>query len=454
MEPYVVPFHSSSPPPLDDYGGVDAGSEDEEFGDFGGFPVIVSCSSSHLPKSKISPGSLRESSNSPVDQPKSLSSVPGSCREQVNMKGQSFMDDLSSHLTNGYAKGDRRFGPCDAFQVESFSSKEDDGFADFSVFAEQAAHPWCCGFSPLATTEQRAPQVEGTDPGERVCDVIMDSEPRSHDNVCTNINHCERRCAAVVKPSQDQRQPQEAAAGLECEEPEDVEEQRERCGDFRFDKSLTNSEVEENEDAEKKTGTSVYDSASEDLASLCDDFSFDGVSADMEPNVSSLASHDDQTDWDQTDDEGDELGHCGNPYSLDNTSMANLCQSEEEKGFHCGDQSVTQEHAATSTSSCERDSSADDDDDKVSEAHSDPECEPSVGGLPPSDSFADFCSAPTEGDGDTSWAEFPGQRTREEEQPWTDGGDRSVQTDGDSEGRQDGIEECGVLRRNSCQVGY
>ncbi|GAA6227559.1 aftiphilin [Lates japonicus] len=498
MEPYIMPLHSTSPPPLDDDGDGEAGSEEDEFGDFGGFSAAVSRSAPGFADSAELPSRLRQLSlptkpathqpscsfNHPVEQSQPATTV--NTRGQKDMEEQDCIAESSLHLTNGYAEGDS--GAQGAPVVGACSPKEEPGFADFTVFTEQAAHPWCCGFSPIRSTEQWAGQVEGTNLGEQICDpgheVIMDSEPRSNcaykakENVCTKVKHCEKRDAALVQPSQDHHQPQEAAAalGFPSEQPHVGEEDAGKHGVSwrerrQSSNSLQTSEGHEDEDSErdgeKSISTvpqtfSVYESASEDLTSFCDDLSFEGASADLEPNVSSLASQEDQSDWDQTDDEDEDLGPCRHSDSFVDSSAGNL--PETEKGFHNRDQSATQETSATSSqshSATYTEGELADSNDGSSEHHRDPKSAQtadvraqSLGGLPPSDSFADFCSAPTQEDGEGSWAEFQDQRVWDEGKTWTQFREQvsSLQTDGDAEEVQDRAGQYGDLRRNSCQV--
>lgn len=477
MEPDIMPFHSSSPPPLDDDGDGEAGSEEDEFGDFS---VGVSCSPPGFTDPTDSPSSLRQTSpatkpathqpncsfNHPVEQSQPTSTVDSS-RGHMYDGDQDCDAESRVHLTNGYSDRDHDSGTHTASAVGVCSPREETGFADFTVFTEQAAHPWCCGFSPMSGREQWDGRGDGTicDPGQEA--VIMDSEPRSHcackakENVCTKGKHCERRDAASVQTSQEYHHPQAAAAALDFppEEPHSGEEELGKPGDShrgRFN-SLHTTEVQEDEesdgeDQEKSISAvpqtfSMYESASEDMASFCDDLSFECPSADLEPNVSSLVSQGDQTDWDQTDDdEEEELGN-------------------DEKGFHYSDQSATQETSATSKHSQPGTHTEDtftDFKDCRFEHHRDQgyvqtadAAVQSLGNLPPSDSFADFCSAPTQADGEGSWVEFRDQRAQEEGKTWTQFREpvSSLQTDGDTEEEQDRAGRCGVSRRNSCQVG-
>ncbi|XP_029305454.1 aftiphilin [Cottoperca gobio] len=506
MEPDIIPLHSSSPPPLDDDSDGEAGSDEDEFGDFGGFSVRVSRSPPGFADSTDSRSSLRQPSttikpathqsncsfNHPVEQSQPTSAEDsGSVRGQIFVEGQDCNAESYVNLSNGFPERDHNSKIHIASAERACSPREETGFADFTVFTEQAAHPWCCGFSPMGGKEQWVNiggerRDSSNSLGDQICDpehhVVMDSEPRSHcackakENVCTKVKHCEKRDAALVQPSQDHHQPQEAAAALDIppEEPHSGEEEIGMHGDSARERrhslsSLQTTEVQEDgeldkdeEDREKSISAvpqtfSVYESASEDLASFFDDLSFEGVSADLEPNVSSLVSQDDLTDCDQTDDdEEEELG-------ID--SMANLRPSEAEKGFQYCSHSVTQETSATSNHSqpgTHTEDSFADFKDCSFEHHSfdqghvqtaDAAVVLSLGNLPPSDSFADFCSAPTQEDDEESWAEFKDQRSQEEEETWTHLREpvSILLTDGDTKEEKDRAEQYGVSRRNSSQ---
>ncbi|XP_031695622.1 aftiphilin-like [Anarrhichthys ocellatus] len=480
MEPVVMPFHSSSPPPLDD---EEAGSEDEEFGEFGGFSVVVSCShpvyadstdsasSLRQPRPNIKPAATHQpncSFNRPVEQFQPTSAV-----DQRRVERQDCNVGSRVRLTNGYFEGDPSSGTHTASAVGARYPSEETGFADFTVFTEQAAHPWCCGFTPTGSRgrwdvrlEHKTSSSSGGQIGDPGQEVVLDSEPRSHcaheaeGNVCTKVEHCEKRDAALVQPSQDRRQSQEAAAALDFppEEPHSGgEEEFSKSGDGQNERryslnSLQTAETQKDGESDEKSVSTVpqtfgvYGSASEDLASSSDDLSFECPSADVEPNVSSLVSHEDQTDWDQTDDED----YSDFPV---NDSVANVFRFEAEKGFHYCDQSATQETRATSSQSrpgTHTDGTCSDvkDHECLQTANA---AVQSLGNLPPSDSFADFCSAPTQEEGEGSWAEFKDQRALEEEKTWTRSREQvsSLQT---AEEEQDRDGKHGVSRRNSCQA--
>ncbi|XP_069000343.1 aftiphilin-like isoform X1 [Embiotoca jacksoni] len=481
MEPVIVPLHSTSPPPLDDGGDGEVVSEEDEFGDFSvgvsfsplGFADATEPPSGfRQPSPTLKPATHRPgcSFNPPVEQSQPTSTV-NSESDRSPMEAQDCKTDSSWHLTNGYAE---RHG---ASVAGACSPEEETGFADFTVFTEQAAHPWCCGLSPLDNTEGWDGRVGGTNNnvGERICasasgqEVIMESEPRSkvRGNVCTVVKHCEKRDAALVRPSQDHRQSQDAAAALDF--PRGAAE-RSPPGDAPRERRRGSLQISEEQEEGVAAVFSLpqtfgtYEASSEDPGSFGDDFSFEGASADLEPNVSSLVSHDGQTDWDPTDDEDEELGNYTHSDSFLNSGAANLNQSESEKCFHLCNRYATQETSATSDQSQSGTNTGDkfaDFTGSSSEHHRDEEhaqradaAVQSLGNLPPSDSFADFCSAPTQEDGAGSWAEFKDQSAPVEGKTWTQFREpvSSLQTDGDTEEEQDRAGQCGGPRRDSCQA--
>lgn len=479
MEPDIVPMYSSSPPPLD----YDEEEEEDEFGDFGGFSVL-SCST--LTDNNEQPSSLRQSSpttepgtpppsfKQPVEQAQPTSTVKSGCSSgQVDEEGQ--------HC-NGYTVRDHPSGT----HAASLPGEEP-GFADFSVFAEQAAHPWCCGFAPVGTESWDGREGDKNPPnssGEQLCDsgqeVILNSEPRSHcvykakEDICTKVKHCEKRDTSLVQPSQDHHQPQEPAAVLDfpSEEThpgeEEIDKPEESQRETRCSPSLNyySFQISESEEERKSVGggedrensisppshtASLYESAAEDLTLFCDVLTPDSSSVDFELNVPCLDFQEDEPDWEhQADEEEEELENFKHADSMVNQGVGDLSQSQSEP--------ATQETPATSNQSESETYAGDgfaDFKDGSFDHENDGELPQTLDavkpcpGLPPSDSFADFCSASTQGDGEGSWVEFREQRTSVEEKPGTQfrAQDSGQQTDEDSEG------ECGVSERSKCQVG-
>lgn len=482
-----MPLHSSSPPPLDDDDDDDddgeVGSEEDVFGDFGGFSAVVSCSSLGFAHSSEPPSSLRQPS--PTTKPAthqphySFIHLVEKSQTTSNVEGQACNAGSSLHLANGYAERAHESGSHYSASVEgACSPKEELGFADFTVFTDQAAHPWCCGFSPIASTQQWDGKVEGMNMTEKSFDPgqeIMEAEPQSHcalmakEDVCTRVKQCEKRDPALEEPSQDHHQPQEAAAALDFRSQHEDKsgESWRKSGNSLVCNSLQMSDTEKSISHIPQT-CSVHESPSEDLGSFCDDFSFEGVSADLEPNVSSLTSQENQTDWDKTDDEDEELGSYKHSHSVVNNNMENLRQFEPENGFDhnnlsaaqetpatsyfCGDQSHAGAYTEAEFSDFNHSSSEHQrDQDRVQTANMKVH---NLGSLPLSDSFADFCSAPTQDDEEGAWVGFRNQRPQDKAKTWTEFTEQvsSLHTNGDGEDEQNRARQYGVLRRNS-QVG-
>uniref|UniRef100_A0A3P8RDP8 Aftiphilin clathrin-binding box domain-containing protein n=1 Tax=Astatotilapia calliptera TaxID=8154 RepID=A0A3P8RDP8_ASTCA len=445
MEPNIIPLHSSSLPLMDDDGDGEVASEEDEFKDFS---VGMSCSSLNFADATESPSSFRPPS--PTSEP---ATHQPSCSS--NCAGEQSQPTSEVKLESG-----------------GRSPVEETEFADFTVFTKQTGHPWCCGFSPLANTEQEDARVKGTnstfseqihESGE---DFIMESEPRYHcahkekQNICTEIR--EKRDAALVQPSQVHHQPQEATGNWSFPSEEEEldkpwDSQRERRNSFN---SLQTSEVQDDGDAEEIFQTcSMHEPMSEDLASFSDDLSFEVASADLEPNVSSLASQDDQTDWDQFD-EDEDLGNCRHSDSFGNSNVTNLNQTESDRDIHHYEY-PTQENSATSKQSQSgtnlQDRFADFTDSSFEHHRPQEDLQTAdagvqiLGNLPLSDSFADFCSAPTQEDEEGSWVEFNDQ-SAEDGRSWRQfrAPVSSLQTDVDDEekNKQDRVEG---TRRNSSQ---
>uniref|UniRef100_UPI003AAC220A uncharacterized protein n=1 Tax=Centroberyx gerrardi TaxID=166262 RepID=UPI003AAC220A len=516
MEPDVIPMHSSSPPPLDDDGEV--GAEEDEFGDFGGFSLGVSCSTLGFNDFTESPSGLRQPSpttepathpanssfNYPVEQSQPTSTVKsGFGRSQVDIEGQHCNTEPPLHLTNGYPERDRSSehpasGTHTASVPGAGSPREETGFADFTAFTEHAAHPWCCGFSPMGGAEPwdgRAGRTNlANSLGEQLCDsgqeIITDSDPgsccasKAKENDCTKVNHCEQRDAAPIQPSQD-HQPQEPATALifPSEEPRPGEEELGKPGDSQRERrpstsrntspSQTSEEERESEESREDREESVsplpntaslYESVSEDFASFCDIVSPEGPSEDFDPRLSPPVPQEDKTECEDESDEEEEEEELGNSRHAD--SPVSLSQSEGEECFrHCDQsESAPQETSATSNQS-ESETYVDDGFADFKEGSSEPHMgrdgvqtvgagEQGVGSLPPSDSFADFCSAPIEGDGEGCWGEFGNQQAQTEGKTWAqfreEGSTR--QTDGDAEEERDGSGRDGVSKRGSWQA--
>ncbi|XP_034041356.1 uncharacterized protein LOC117523851 [Thalassophryne amazonica] len=422
VEPDML-LHATSPPPLGDGDDGETGSEDDEFGSFGGF----SCSADSAVLKQSAP-TIKPPNCSFNHTPEQTQPTPavnsGAHRGQEAAERQHSTSQSSLHLMNG--SSERGSGT----QADSTTGapREESGFADFTVFTEQAAYPWCCGFSTLDSIEQQDVNVGDTtllnNIGKKPCDskqwIIMDSEPRlcgshqSEETVYTKVNHCEKRHATNVQPSQDYHPPQDAAATLDSLS---VTEQRwpgECQAEIQHSVSLHCLKMSDSEDTRT---ASMYDSATEDLPSFYHD---------------------------------DEEGTFLHADSLLHHSMTNF-SIEEPEAFH-RDQSVTQGISATSNSEPEMCAEGCLEHHRNQEyVHKADKGGRYLGGLPPSDSFADFCSASTQEEGEGSWEEFQDQKPQVAVKLWPPfRQDSCLQITGNAE--QDRTELCGRTMMDSWQA--
>ncbi|MEQ2163979.1 hypothetical protein GOODEAATRI_001806 [Goodea atripinnis] len=418
MEPDVMPLPSYSPPPLDGDSDDEVGSEEDEFGDFS---VEGVCSPlGHLDVTEPPPFFKQ---TSPIDKP------------ATHLLSPSF-NHLAERTQHTPSEESGNCNPESSLHSGSVAScsVEETGFADFTLFTEQVGHPWCCGF-----TEQWDGKVEEGNHSvdEHILDsgreVVMESEPRSqhvckaNGGVCVENKHCEKRNATLVQPPQDHRGSQGEKANIHFGSAE--ERQNIPRNTLTFPQTIT-----------------VEGSASDDRASCHNELSLEGASAELDPNVLSHTSQDGQTDDAKL---SVMMENCGNSDSLVSSSMADLGLSQSEMVVsHCN---ATQESSATS---CQPHSGT----------HTQKKCthfidintehhrEPvetadtgvqSLGTLPPSDSFADFCSAPVQdGEEGPTWADFTDQRAPAVGRTWRE----PVNEDKWEESEQDG-----VTRINRCQ---
>lgn len=299
--------------------------------------------------------------------------------------------------------------------LKSCFLQNETNFADFSVFGEQAAQAWCCGLggAQLWDGEGIASQNKISISSGEVA--ILDSEPKTYlskDNTCTKFYHCEKQS----KLSQDclRSFPMQWNNYVDKSVGNSCESHKERKHSFNLNFLRTSKGTGQREEKEKNEksvstltqSTSLHDFV--DNASCDEDSSQDEPSEDFEPNVSSLASQEEtDTDQDQTDDE-EELRNYRLSRSFCNDYLwysQQTFNSDLDTGLFDPDHSTAQESSATSVNSeCEKHP----EEDHVFRGLI---LEPHMsqlqlvegegqGCLPPSDSFADFCSAASQEDRD------------------------------------------------------
>lgn len=415
-----MPLMSSSPPALDAVGRGEVGAEEEELRGFRQFPVGVSCrppgladcpqltSSLGQPSPPIKSATHHSGSNLnlPVKQSQPTFSMNlGSGWNEKDMEHQALKAESGVPLTNDYRSADT----CIAFAANACIQKEEVGFADFTVFTEQSVHHWCCGFTPSGNPEKfnsrlgqgnssNSPLGRTYSPGQGG---LVESELLPHcsykekEEGCTIIRSWQEGDAAVARPYQDQQQPQETSATLFFEKRE---------------------------------------SDQSDLICRGSGFKTSEV-------------------WADGCEQSNKQEEPGN-YHSGNNSTVKCAESKTEEDLHHFNSSATQEDSATSSLPQSGMCNDISDTDCGLESHRDPVhvrgADAAVlilGTLPPSDSFADFCAAPVQGDGEDLWAEFTDMKEQDGGPAWTGEQVNYVPTED-----EDKAEQCGVAGQTDCQV--
>lgn len=415
MEPADLIPSKSSPPPLDGVGHETAPAR-EEPGACGQVSVRVSCRPPGLTDVPDSPSSLRQPSpliNSATHQPSCNFNLPfqqsqpmlsmnsGSGTNGRDTEHQALKAESCVHLTNDCRSADTTI----ASAANTRLPREDMGFADFTVFTEQTVHHWCCGFTPSGHPEKLDGTLEqrnsSNSPVERACgpgqgafgaSELNPHSSKAKDKDCTTIRHWQERDAAVVQPSQDQQQPQETAVTLLSPLVKPYFEKEEPDQDdliSRGSRSKT-SEVQEDggEEPGSRSGKGTQPKTEEDL-----------------------------------------------PHSISSETQEHSATSSQlQSGTHSEDEFS----AAPRGLESRRD---------LSHIHAAHAAVLILGTLPPSDSFADFCAAPVQDDGESPWAEFTDVTGRGGEAAGTREHARRVPAD-----EEDKAEQRGTPGKSSCQV--
>nr|XP_046194397.1 aftiphilin-like isoform X2 [Oncorhynchus gorbuscha] len=518
MEQEVMHIYSSSPPPLDDESGGE--EDDDEFGDFSGGVAMSSnqpCPSTTDPASPTPSAVSFSVSNSSsfsgtthsngiskqfraaddlkkpwapvVDQSQSANtgtSEVGRVRPGLEVKGQPCHCDLPDlPLTNGFVKRNHQ-GTMSAGLVPAGlgSPSQEQGFADFSAFAEpeMELEPWCCGFTHTHSTEHRKDgRMEETNLTNGFCNahsVQKDMEQRARiepggpDSQCLAQQE-DRDCTGVQQHCELRGHPQDSGllAPIEvlCARGEGLGEPGERAPSINRDSMLTQDpelggrRVEEEEDKESETEdsvsplpTTVSGSVSEEFASSGEAVSSDALeefgnfgetvftpsSIGEEEKEKEEAQRSDlreetETKMVEEEDEEEDFGifrDAGSFPSQEDFADFNQSESRTQEGFVDFEQDYSEDPGPTQA------------------------CGEEVGhgDLPLSDSFADFHSAPLEGQGEREegWGAYGDQRGLSEGETWAEFGeeDRARRTE-EAEEKKWG-ERCqggAAVRRDSLQ---
>lgn len=417
----------SSPPPLN---GVDHGEVgSEELRGFGQFSVGLSCRLPVLADSPDSPSSLTKpfppgksatpqpgcNLNLPVKQSQPTFSMnSGSAWDEMDMEHQALKAESFVHLTNDYHRAETRI----ASAANTRLPGEELGFADFTVFTEQSVHQWCCGFTPSGNPEKLDSRLGQRSSSNTSVECtynprqgdLWDPELNPHclykarEKECTIIRRWQEGDITVVRPSQDQQQPQETAVPLVIPSVKPyfengVSDQNDlSCRGSSFETSEVQEDGGERSDKEEKPGN---------YHSVVISSTVTGTQSkrDQDLHFISTATQENSTTSSQPQ---------SGTHSKDDASDADCCsESQEDPGrIQTADAAVL-----------------------------------ILGTLPPSDSFADFCAAPVQSDGEDLWAEFSDPKEQGVENTWTRAPASRAHTEDEDE-----AEQSGVTGKSSCQV--
>ncbi|XP_064813982.1 aftiphilin-like [Oncorhynchus masou masou] len=547
MEQEVMRIYSSSPPPLDNESGGE--EDDDEFGDFSGgvamssnqlcpsttdpasptlstvnFSVSNSSSfsgtthSNGISKQFLAADDLKKPRAPVVDQSQPANtgtSEVGRVRPGLEVKGQPCHCDLPDlSLTNGFVKrhhqgtmsAGNNFSPEGCHGVVGLvpaglgSPSQEQGFADFSAFAEpeMELEPWCCGFTHTHSTEHRKDgRMEGTNLTNGFCNahsVQKDIEQRARIETGGPDSQClaqqgDRDCTGVQQHCELRGHPQDSGllAPIEvlCARGEGLGEPGERAPSINRDSTLTqNSELggkrveeEEEEDMESETEDSVSPLPTTVSGSVSEEFaSGEAVSSDAlevfgnfgetvftpssigeeekekEEVQRSDLREETETKMVEEEDEEEDFGifrDAGSFPSQEDFGDFNQSESRTQEGF--GDFNQSESRTQEGFGDFEQDYSEDPGPTRA--------CGEEVGhgDLPLSDSFADFHSAPLEGQGEREegWGAYGDQRGLSEGETWAEFGeeDRPRRTE-EAEEKKWG-ERCqggAAVRRDSLQA--
>ncbi|XP_046885395.1 aftiphilin isoform X2 [Hypomesus transpacificus] len=464
MEPDIMPMYSSSPPPLDDEDEASTEEDEDDFREFRGFCGAGSDSFSfpkftHLPPSDLNQpsqaaaehfansgnrisqlgDSIPESHSVEKSQPTSTITT-GVCRAHQQKEqccNREHHKSLSNVLSEGETFRHSTFGTNSVSAPGAHSLSEEPGFVELSVFSETQVHPWCCGFTPSGTAKDWGDRAESTNREECLktkqqtvtdCELRSVAGERVRDR--TIIHHCEQRDTGFTHPPQDHRLKAPASLSFPSEVldsgDEDLEDLRsedrtpslsqsihlKKAPELVVGKSDEEKEVEidseEIEQSASPLNNTVSESSSEDFASFCDAVSPVGVedfgdfvqtidtplppAPEKKEVVSGYLREETEI---QLEEERENIRDAGiSPSQLNASLEESRIQGEEECS---ADLNQNQREVG---------------DKDLDQAQDSGVREWAQIGLPPSDSFADFCSAPSdqeeclEGEAGGDWVAF------------------------------------------------
>lgn len=367
MEPAdISPLRCPSPAQLDGVGHPEVESKEEELRGFGQLSVGVSC---RPPGSADSP-----ESTSCLRQPLPIKSATHQPACGLNLPVKQSQPTFSMNLASGWNETDMEHralkaesavhliddycsaDTCIASAANARLQREEMGFADFTVFTKQTVHHWCCGFTPSGN-----PEASNSRFGQR--------NPSN--------SPLERTCS-----------PGQVALGDSDPRRSSKEKDCTMIGHGQEGDAAVAQPQQDQQQPQETAATLV------------------GESEEKDPTRGGSCSETAEVpeDGGEESDERDEPGR----RRSGNIGTATWPRAKAEE--------ATQGNSATSgplQSGARRDIS---DPARVQRADA---AVLILGTLPPSDSFADFCAAPAQDDGEDLWAEFTDMKEEEGEPVWT-----------------------------------
>lgn len=392
MEPAdISPLRCPSPAPLDGAGHPEVESKEEELRSFVQLSVGVSADSPESTSCLRQPLPIKSAThqpgcglNLPVKQSQPTFSMNlASGWNETDMERQALKAESAVHLIDDYRSADT----CIASAANARLQREEMGFADFTVFTEQTVHHWCCGFTPSGNPETSNSRLGHRNPSNSPLERTFSPGQVALGDSDPHCSFKEKDCAMI--------------------------------GHWQEGDAAVAQPHQDQQQPQETAATLVFPPAKDHVAK-------------GESEENDLTSE-------VREDEQEEPGRCRSG----NIGTATWPQAKAEQDLLHSDSSATQGNSATSgplQPGARHDGS---DPAHVQRADA---AVLILGTLPPSDSFADFCAAPVQDDGEDLWAEFADMKEEGGEPVWTREQAGSVPTEDEDKAEPRGAPGCKVRR--------
>lgn len=395
MEPAdISPLRCPSPAPLDGVGHPEVESKEEELRSFVQLSVGVSCRPPGSADSPESTSCLRQPLpiQSATPQPGCGLNLPVKQSQPTFSINETDMEHQALKAESAVHLIDdyRSADTCVASAANARLQREEMGFADFTVFTEQTVHHWCCGFTPSGNSETSNSRLGQRNPSNSPLERTF-----SPGQVALGDSDPQKDCTMIGHW-------QEGDAAV-AQPHQDQQQPQETAAALVFPPAKDYVEKGESEENLTRGGSRL-----------------------------------------ETSDEQEEPGR----RRTGNIGTATWPQAKAEEDLQHSDSRATQGNSTSGPlQSAARHHSSDPAHVQRADA-----AVLILGTLPPSDSFADFCAAPVQDDGEDLWAEFTDRKEEEGEPVWSRERAGSVPTEDEDEPR--GAPCCevrrGFMSRQTC----